>query len=438
VFLTYDGQVKLLDFGIAKALNSEHPTQVGLIKGKLDYIAPEQVRGEPVDRRADIFSLGAMTWEAVTRQRFAGGTKVADVAKLHKRLSGGERDVREVQPEVPEQLANVIRRAVAIDRAHRFDTAASFAVEIERFLDSMNLRPSAQTLSEHLASPFRAEREKIATVIEEQLRRLSGDGGKDLSMVALDRSDTAVSHSGVVPSYRSDTTGLSRTSVVVNSQQPSPPRHWTGSPFAKLGVVSVVLGLAAALALSKPGQKNKPPAAAEQTSTVAPSSVVSATSTATPSARTVPPTTAHSEPAHVLKNSTISLAVKVSPSGAHVELDGATLLNLPFHAELARDGLVHQFEVSATGYQTQKVAVPFDRDRQLHVMLEREGQASAETPRRKTRAERRQDERAAEAEREAAPPLTAAARAASVEPGAALVSKHRSGLRVDKANPYAD
>jgi len=431
VFLTYDGQVKLLDFGIAKAIDSEHPTQVGLIKGKLDYIAPEQVRGESVDRRADIFSLGAMTWEAVTRQRFSGGHKVSDVAKLHKRLTGGERDVREVQPEVPEQLANVIRRAVSVDPAHRFDTAASFAVEIERFLDSMNLRPSAQTLCEHLALSFRAERVKIAAVIEEQLRRLSQDGGKDLSMVALDRSDTTVSNSGLVSSYRSDATGLSRTSLVVTSQSPSPPPHWTRSPLAKLGVVGAALGLAAALALSNPQPKPRSKGAALPTGPGASTSAATAT-------RTGKPASADSEPAHAVKNSTVALAVQVSPSGARVELDGAILPTLPFQAELARDGMVHRIEASAPGYRSQKFAIPFDRDRELLIVLERAEVTSTRTVSRRTRAERRREERGAEGQREAAPSALAAARPASVEPGAAIVSKHRSGLRVDKTNPYAD
>ena len=82
VFITYDGQVKLLDFGIAKTYDAGHKTQVGVIKGKLDYIAPEQLSGDDVDHRADIFALGIMLWEAVTGQRFAGGRKIAEVSKI--------------------------------------------------------------------------------------------------------------------------------------------------------------------------------------------------------------------------------------------------------------------------------------------------------------------------------------------------------------------
>jgi serine/threonine-protein kinase len=69
VMVTYDGQVKLVDFGIAKLASSEQQTRTGVVKGKLTYMAPEQFTGK-VDCRADIFSVGVMLWEVATRQRF--------------------------------------------------------------------------------------------------------------------------------------------------------------------------------------------------------------------------------------------------------------------------------------------------------------------------------------------------------------------------------
>src|SRR4029079_3697087 len=69
VFVTYSGQVKVVDFGIAKALGSTAETRAGVLKGKASYMAPEQALGDPVDRRADIFSVGVMLWEALTGTR---------------------------------------------------------------------------------------------------------------------------------------------------------------------------------------------------------------------------------------------------------------------------------------------------------------------------------------------------------------------------------
>src|SRR5262249_36257827 len=72
VMVTYDGHVKLLDFGVAKTLAARHLTRPGGVKGKLAYLAPEALRGERVDRRADIFSVGVMLWEILAGRRLWG------------------------------------------------------------------------------------------------------------------------------------------------------------------------------------------------------------------------------------------------------------------------------------------------------------------------------------------------------------------------------
>src|SRR6185436_17380332 len=70
IFVNYDGQVKVVDFGIAKAAGAASNTQSGVFKGKLSYVAPEQAGGDLVDARADVFSVGVMLWEAIARKRF--------------------------------------------------------------------------------------------------------------------------------------------------------------------------------------------------------------------------------------------------------------------------------------------------------------------------------------------------------------------------------
>src|SRR5438876_815139 len=72
VFVTYDGQVKLVDFGIAKAASARGSTKNGIFKGKVTYASPEQALGTPIDRRSDIFSCGVMLWEALAQQRMWG------------------------------------------------------------------------------------------------------------------------------------------------------------------------------------------------------------------------------------------------------------------------------------------------------------------------------------------------------------------------------
>src|SRR5690349_17441022 len=102
VFVTYDGQVKVVDFGIAKALNSSAETRTGVLKGKVAYMAPEQARGERVDRRADVFSVGVMMWEAATGRRLWKG--VPDLTVLHRLINGDIPSPRGIDPDVPEGL----------------------------------------------------------------------------------------------------------------------------------------------------------------------------------------------------------------------------------------------------------------------------------------------------------------------------------------------
>src|SRR5882672_389284 len=79
VLITYDGQVKLIDFGIAKVLDWVHDTEVGVLKGKARYMAPEQVSGAPIDRRADLYSVGVMLWETLAGQQIWNGLPGTEV-----------------------------------------------------------------------------------------------------------------------------------------------------------------------------------------------------------------------------------------------------------------------------------------------------------------------------------------------------------------------
>jgi serine/threonine protein kinase/Tfp pilus assembly protein PilF len=115
--LLADGQVKIMDFGLARQAGSDM-TRTGLVMGTPYYMSPEQMRGEHVDTRSDIFSLGCVFYELLT------GTKPFDAESLHsvlyKVLKAEPRPVREVLPELPFVVAEVLERALAKDRTHRF------------------------------------------------------------------------------------------------------------------------------------------------------------------------------------------------------------------------------------------------------------------------------------------------------------------------------
>jgi serine/threonine protein kinase len=419
VILTYDGQVKLLDFGIAKAVDSEHLTQVGLIKGKIEYIAPEQARGDRVDRRADIFALGVMAWEAVTRQRFAGGPKLTAVTKLHKRLTGGEPDVLDVQPEAPDKLVKLIRRAIALEPAHRFETAAEFANEIDDFLDSMSLRPTASTLAERLARPFMSERARISSIIEEQLKRL-GQRTRSAEIPRIERFDVTLTGAAFTSGSHP------RPSDRLPAPTPTLPSRIPQNKLRQLRVPLLVAAGAAVCATAlglvfSPSQPTPEPVQHAVTSDAPPAAI-----------QARQPTRPIAEPA------SIAFHVDVEPAHARVTLDQVQLPSGPYDARLKQDVEQHYIEASAPGFEATKLAVTFDRDRSLHIVLKPAPIVSMEKARPKPELRREPRAPGESAPASSLSPTSSPEPRGDSAPGAPLVSRRRVGAHIDKTNPYLD
>ena len=110
VIVTYQGGVKIMDFGVAKVAHDHHHTMAGVLKGKLGYMSPEQARGEPVDRRADLFSVGVMLWECVTEHRMWEGLTELE---LLRRLGDGDLpSLQAVMPNVPVPPTDCLRTTI--------------------------------------------------------------------------------------------------------------------------------------------------------------------------------------------------------------------------------------------------------------------------------------------------------------------------------------
>jgi serine/threonine protein kinase len=132
IMVGVDGVSRIVDFGIAKAESRITTTQVGLIKGKLNFMAPEQIRGGGIDRRVDIFGMGVTLWEAVTLRRLFAGNNDFDTAR--RILSGEYPSLRETDPKLPPALDDICRKALASNPDERYLTAEEFAVAIETHL----------------------------------------------------------------------------------------------------------------------------------------------------------------------------------------------------------------------------------------------------------------------------------------------------------------
>lgn len=164
IFVTYAGQAKVVDFGIAKALSQSAETKAGVLKGKVAYMAPEQARGDKVDCRADIFSVGVIMWEALAGRRMFKG--LTDVVIIQKIVNGQLQSPKSANPAVDEQLDAVCMKALAHNREDRYETAADFAAAIEKALEAMGDRSSLRDAGKTIQAAFEPERARIKALVE--------------------------------------------------------------------------------------------------------------------------------------------------------------------------------------------------------------------------------------------------------------------------------
>jgi branched-chain amino acid transport system substrate-binding protein len=165
LFVTYDGQVKLVDFGIAKVFDSLNHTRVGVLKGKARYMAPEQITGVTIDRRADIFSVGVMLWEMLSGAQIWLGRSETEILR---RVSAG--DVPLPPRDAPFVLQQICTKAMAFHADDRYPTAEALRGELDLYL-AQHMTPTREHgLGPAVIELFREERAQIRQVIETQLR----------------------------------------------------------------------------------------------------------------------------------------------------------------------------------------------------------------------------------------------------------------------------
>jgi serine/threonine-protein kinase len=292
IFVTYAGQVKVVDFGIAKALGSSAETRAGVLKGKVSYMAPEQALGEKVDRRADVFAVGIMLWEALAGRRPFKGQN--DVVILQKLVAGEIPSPGTVRDDIPELLEAICMKALARDREERYASAEDMQRALEAALEKLGERPQLRAVGDLVTKTFADERLRIRGVIEAQMAgiRTTGEfptpeistGGRTLGRLALPRIDAPPTESGSFNSSqrRSNTsvdsgsgprTDPSRVSSLTANTTPAELTPAIPAPAKKpialYGVVAVAVAVAAAAVAWPRGQATPTP----PTSTAAPTPI---------------------------------------------------------------------------------------------------------------------------------------------------------------------
>jgi serine/threonine-protein kinase len=143
IMLPERGAAKIMDFGLARMRLADHKTSTGIVLGTPRYMSPEQISGQPVDHRSDIFSLGIVLWEMLTGRRLFSGTEMAQVS--HSITYDEHEPPTRVNPELPAMLDFVVARALKKDPAVRYQDADEMAADLHTCLAELRAREDTPT-----------------------------------------------------------------------------------------------------------------------------------------------------------------------------------------------------------------------------------------------------------------------------------------------------
>ncbi len=163
IMLSFDGEVKIIDFGIAKAETQLEVTKAGTLKGKFGYMSPEQAEGQAVDLRTDIFSLGIVIWELLANDRLF--TASSEAAILRKIRDCQIPSIRKINPSIPPELERIVNKALQKDKNLRYQTSAAMHRDLNRFLNTQYPEFTPNDFSVFIKNTF-------ATAYQEQKRKL--------------------------------------------------------------------------------------------------------------------------------------------------------------------------------------------------------------------------------------------------------------------------
>jgi eukaryotic-like serine/threonine-protein kinase len=329
LLLSRQGHVSLIDFGVAKSRGQIHaPTQTGEVKGKLSYMAPEQVTSKFVDRRADVFAMGCVLYEASVGTRpFHGGDALATMYQL---LEQPLKKPSELVADFPEELETIIVRALQRNLDERFQTADAMERALQGFLARSGGVTSdsevQKILAQYLGEPLEARAKEL----------------ESLASTLRDRPRPTKPPPAPLPSDTPTPTSHT-TSQVVPSPAPVWPKLAAGVSVALALIVGTVWLQRAPEALPE-----REPAASISPATVEPA----ATKTPTAAAK-------------------VSITLRTLPADGRIAVDGGRELTSPVTLEVEADEAVHRVVARSPGYREQVRELAFDRSQELVLELEK-------------------------------------------------------------------
>jgi serine/threonine protein kinase len=357
VFFTFDGQVKLLDFGVAKAKTSTHKTESGAFKGKVRYMPAEQLLGVEVDHRSDIFAVGVILWEAAVGARMWKGK--GDLEVLSAIMTGEIPMPKQVNPDVPDALEAICKKALATRKEDRYASCLELRGEVEAYLATVPEAKGLREVTRYVEGLFeeaRAERQRLI----------------ELSMADFNPADKGIpfdQRAGLVlprllpnvpPSASETPPPLAPPSDREDSRMDA--SSWRSFPGARGRGMARFRGVLIAMALAVIGLfavtysvMHKPKETARQPETTLPPPALAATSP-------VPPVSKFTK-----------LTLHVEPTTATVTIDDVHFSDHDRRSiSVVQDGAVHAIRAEAKGFAPKTLSVTADADtKDLTLVLEK-------------------------------------------------------------------
>jgi serine/threonine-protein kinase len=344
VIVTYEGHVKLIDFGIAKTTLASAETKAGMIKGKIKYMPPEQAMGQAVDERTDVFAVGVMLWEALVEGGPWQGD--SDVEIFRKLISGAVPRLESVTPGLDPHLIAIVNRALSADPRDRYPTAAAMRDDLEASIAPCRT-PHAplRDLTKLLEVLFEKERRELHTLIEAWIRRPDSLPPEAVSLTRV-RTETiegtgSPSNSKLATTPRAYVSPIPPPPEVVLESTSRTPKSAVAIGAAAIAVVAATLAIAY-LARS-------------------PSQVVPVAVETRPSAASAPPAST------AVPSSRVD--VRANPPWAQVYVDDQPVAN-PFSTDMPANGGSHLVRAEAPGYSTKTSTLVAGLDHDLQMNLE--------------------------------------------------------------------
>jgi serine/threonine protein kinase len=360
ILVGFDGAVKIIDFGVAKAAGSSQQTATGVLKGKYPYMSPEQASGQAIDGRSDQFALGVVMWELLTGKRLFKGE--SDMMTLRLVKDCQVPPPSQLNPKLPPGVDEVVMRALSPTPDKRYPDCGALRLALEDYIIQLRLPASTAHLSAYLRELYA---ERIALESDpSKLDQLAEDADLD----SKDKSNPSRSRSAIpgspapstpsrpsLPSVRSDTRSRRAVDALIGPAPHHAPRQEATrgtepirppTQERRLPVVPVAVGTAAALVIAGMAVVFLRPTTVEQPQPQPP--IVQAP--VDPPVKPKPPP--EQPPPLPPEPQKVELVLESEPKGAAVQLDGEMLGVTPVTLKLKPDSPPSMVTLSLQGYET--------------------------------------------------------------------------------------